>query len=186
MAGIPLTAGFIGKWAVFEVALSAGAWPVVIVGVLASAAAAYFYVRVIVVMYFHEPDSESAYVAHPSVLTATAIGDRGRGDPASWAIVPGPGARSGADCGTIHQVTDPSARDATSSLAMPVTDEALARRLADRMAEVEQALAGHVRSRAPFVTERRQPPDGGRRQALPPAAGAARRRDRLRTPTPTT
>ena len=32
MAGIPLTAGFIGKWAVFAVALSAGAWPVVIVG----------------------------------------------------------------------------------------------------------------------------------------------------------
>jgi NADH-quinone oxidoreductase subunit N len=74
MAGIPLTAGFTGKWAVFEVALAAGAWPVVIVGVLASAAAAFFYVRVIVVMYFHEPDSESAYVAHPSVLTASAVG----------------------------------------------------------------------------------------------------------------
>jgi NADH-quinone oxidoreductase subunit N len=74
MAGIPLTSGFTGKWAVFEVALAAGAWPVVIVAVLASAAAAFFYVRVIVVMYFHEPDSESAYVAHPSVLTASAIG----------------------------------------------------------------------------------------------------------------
>ena len=37
MAGIPLTAGFIGKWAVFAVALSAGAWPVVIVAVLMSA-----------------------------------------------------------------------------------------------------------------------------------------------------
>ncbi len=49
-------------------------------------------------------------------------------------------------------MTDPSVRDALSSLAMPVPDEALARRLADRMAEVEQALAGHVRSRAPFVT----------------------------------
>jgi len=74
MAGIPLTSGFVGKWAVFEVALAAGAWPVVIVGVLASAAAAFFYVRVIVVMYFHEPGEQSAYVVHPSVLTATAIG----------------------------------------------------------------------------------------------------------------
>jgi NADH-quinone oxidoreductase subunit N len=74
MAGIPLTSGFVGKWAVFEVALAAGAWPVVVVAVLASAAAALFYVRVIVVMYFHEPDAESAYVAHPSVLSATAIG----------------------------------------------------------------------------------------------------------------
>jgi NADH-quinone oxidoreductase subunit N len=74
MAGIPLTAGFTGKWAVFEVALAAGAWPVVIVAVLASAAAAVFYVRVIVVMYFHEPESDSAYVVHPSMLTAGAIG----------------------------------------------------------------------------------------------------------------
>jgi NADH-quinone oxidoreductase subunit N len=74
MAGIPLTSGFTGKWAVFEVALSAGAWPVVIVAVLASAAAAFFYVRVIVVMYFHEPDVESAYVVHPSIMTASAIG----------------------------------------------------------------------------------------------------------------
>jgi NADH-quinone oxidoreductase subunit N len=74
MAGIPLTSGFVGKWAVFEVALAAGAWPVVIVAILASAAAAFFYVRVIVVMYFHEPDSDSAYVVHPSILSATAIG----------------------------------------------------------------------------------------------------------------
>jgi NADH-quinone oxidoreductase subunit N len=74
MAGIPLTSGFMGKWAVFEVALAAGAWPVVIVAVLASAAAAFFYVRVIVVMYFHAPDDQSAYVVHPSALAATAIG----------------------------------------------------------------------------------------------------------------
>ncbi len=38
-------------------------------------------------------------------------------------------------------------------LALPVLDEALARRLGDRMAVVETALAGHVRSRASFVTE---------------------------------
>ncbi|HET8663941.1 MAG TPA: NADH-quinone oxidoreductase subunit NuoN [Nocardioides sp.] len=74
MAGIPLTSGFTGKWAVFEVALAAGAWPVVVVAVLASAAAAFFYVRVIVVMYFHEPDADSAYVVHPSILAAAAIG----------------------------------------------------------------------------------------------------------------
>jgi heptaprenyl diphosphate synthase len=38
------------------------------------------------------------------------------------------------------------------SLAMPVSDDALARRLTDRMGRVEEALAGHVRSRTPFVT----------------------------------
>jgi heptaprenyl diphosphate synthase len=46
--------------------------------------------------------------------------------------------------------------DATLSgdagLAMPVADEALARRLSERMRVVERDLTGHVRSRAPFVT----------------------------------
>ncbi len=89
MAGIPLTAGFTGKWAVFEVALAAGAWPVVIVAVLASAAAAFFYVRVIVVMYFHEPESDSAHVAHPSILSAAAIGVSAAATVA-LGILPGP------------------------------------------------------------------------------------------------
>lgn len=41
----------------------------------------------------------------------------------------------------------------TAGLALPVTDEALAERLEARMLAVEDALAGHVRSRAGFVTE---------------------------------
>ena len=73
MAGIPLTSGFTGKWAVFAVALSAGAWPVVIVAVLASAVAAYFYVKVIVLMFFAEPVGEGPSVTNPSVLTGTVI-----------------------------------------------------------------------------------------------------------------
>lgn len=40
-----------------------------------------------------------------------------------------------------------------SSLALPVTDPELEARLAARLALVEKALAGHVRSRAPFITE---------------------------------
>ena len=40
-----------------------------------------------------------------------------------------------------------------SALALPVTDSALADRLRDRMTIVEDALSGHVRSRAGFVTE---------------------------------
>jgi NADH-quinone oxidoreductase subunit N len=73
MAGIPLTSGFVGKWAVFEVALSADAWPVVIAAVLMSIVAAFFYVRVIVLMYFSEPAGEAPSVSRPSVLTATTI-----------------------------------------------------------------------------------------------------------------
>ncbi|MFC7496617.1 MULTISPECIES: polyprenyl synthetase family protein [unclassified Nocardioides] len=41
----------------------------------------------------------------------------------------------------------------SAALALPVGDEALAARLRDRLGLVEEALAGHVRSRADFVTE---------------------------------
>ena len=73
MAGIPLTSGFTGKWAVFAAAFAAGAWPVVIVAVLMSAVAAYFYVKVIVLMFFSEPIGEGPSVTSPSVLTGSVI-----------------------------------------------------------------------------------------------------------------
>ncbi len=73
MAGIPLTSGFVGKWAVFAVALSAGAWPVVVVAILSSVVAAFFYVRVIWLMYFSERTPEAPAVADPSIMTATTI-----------------------------------------------------------------------------------------------------------------
>ena len=51
-AGIPLTAGFVGKFLVFRSAIEAGAWPLVLVAVIASAAAAFIYIRLIVLMFF--------------------------------------------------------------------------------------------------------------------------------------
>ena len=39
-----------------------------------------------------------------------------------------------------------------ADLALPITDAGLARRLGERMAEVEEALFGHAVSRAPYVT----------------------------------
>jgi NADH-quinone oxidoreductase subunit N len=58
-AGIPLTAGFVGKFAVFSAAVSGGAWPLAVVGVLVSAASVFFYVRIIVLMYFTD-DADAA------------------------------------------------------------------------------------------------------------------------------
>ncbi len=72
-AGIPLTSGFTGKWAVFASAWAGGAWPLVVVAVLMSAVAAFFYVRVIVVMFFSDPVGEGPTVAVPSILTTAAI-----------------------------------------------------------------------------------------------------------------
>jgi NADH-quinone oxidoreductase subunit N len=73
MAGIPLTSGFTGKVAVFGSALEGGAWPLVVIAVLMSAVAAFFYVRVIVLMYFSEPVGEGPTVTMPSVLTTIVI-----------------------------------------------------------------------------------------------------------------
>ncbi|MCF3175285.1 NADH-quinone oxidoreductase subunit NuoN [Streptomyces sioyaensis] len=72
-AGIPLTSGFAGKFAVFKAAAQSGAGWLVVVGVLSSAIAAFFYIRVIVLMFFNEPKADGPTVAVPSPLTITAI-----------------------------------------------------------------------------------------------------------------
>ena len=72
-AGIPLTSGFISKFAVFSAAAKGGAVPLVIVGVIGSAVAAYFYVRVIVLMFFTEPHAEPVHVVMPSFWSKAAI-----------------------------------------------------------------------------------------------------------------
>jgi NADH-quinone oxidoreductase subunit N len=73
-AGIPLTSGFTGKFAVFQAAIAAGETPLVIVGVVSSAIAAFFYVRVIVLMFFSDPIPDGPEVVVPSVFTGTAVG----------------------------------------------------------------------------------------------------------------
>ncbi|MFW2512889.1 NADH-quinone oxidoreductase subunit NuoN [Demequina sp. SO4-13] len=50
-AGIPLTAGFVGKFEAFSAAIAGDAWPLVLIAVLASAVAAFFYVRLVVLMF---------------------------------------------------------------------------------------------------------------------------------------
>ncbi|MGO9509998.1 MAG: NADH-quinone oxidoreductase subunit NuoN [Mycobacterium sp.] len=72
-AGIPLTSGFISKFAVFKAAASGGAVPLVIIGVISSGIAAYFYVRVIVSMFFNEPTDDTPQVVAPGVLSKAAI-----------------------------------------------------------------------------------------------------------------
>lgn len=57
LAGVPLTSGFVGKLLVFGAAVSSGYTWVAVIGVLASAIAAFFYLRVLVVMYMQEPDA---------------------------------------------------------------------------------------------------------------------------------
>src|SRR3954469_13366067 len=73
LAGIPLTSGFTGKFAVFRAAIEAGAWPLVVVAVLASAVAAFFYLRVIVLMYFSPPAADGPTVGVPGLQTTIVL-----------------------------------------------------------------------------------------------------------------
>ena len=72
-AGIPLTAGFVGKFAIFSAAYKSGAISLVVVGVLASAIAAFFYIRVIIMIFFTDPVNDSVSVIIPSVKSKISI-----------------------------------------------------------------------------------------------------------------
>lgn len=74
LAGIPLTSGFTAKFGIFSAAIASGAIAPVLVAALASAISAFFYLKVIVLMYFAKPAAEGpAAVAVPSMLTQSAI-----------------------------------------------------------------------------------------------------------------
>ena len=77
MAGIPPTAGFIAKVGVFGAAIDAGHWELALIGVLASVIAAFFYIRVMVLMYMHEPSGDhepDASLAPRLALAIPAVG----------------------------------------------------------------------------------------------------------------
>lgn len=60
MAGIPPFAGFFGKFFVFYAAVKAGLYGLAVLGVLASVVAAFYYLRIIKIMYFDEPSGQLA------------------------------------------------------------------------------------------------------------------------------
>jgi NADH-quinone oxidoreductase subunit N len=66
--GLPPLAGFFAKWQVFLAAIDAHLFVLAVIGVLASAVSAFYYLRIVKVMYFDEPQSE--FVAVPAELTA--------------------------------------------------------------------------------------------------------------------
>ena len=73
LTGIPLTAGFTGKWFVFQASVSAGLIPLAVIGVLTSVISAFYYVRVIVNMYLADGEGDPAAGATPAVNWALYI-----------------------------------------------------------------------------------------------------------------
>jgi len=60
LAGIPPLAGFFAKFYVFLAAIQSGLYVLAVIGVLASVVGAYYYLRIIKLMYFDEPKGEFA------------------------------------------------------------------------------------------------------------------------------
>ena len=76
LAGIPPLLGFNAKLAVFTAAVNAGLYPLAVVGFVASVIGAYYYLRVIKVMYFDDPAEAYAGRATPvesAVIAASAV-----------------------------------------------------------------------------------------------------------------
>ena len=71
--GIPLTAGFIAKFSIFTAAYDSGNIAIVVVGVISSAIALFFYLRLVLIMFFKEPTDETVTVAVPSFMVSSGI-----------------------------------------------------------------------------------------------------------------
>jgi NADH-quinone oxidoreductase subunit N len=79
LIGVPLTAGFFGKFYIFKAALDSHLVWLTVLGLLNSAVAAYYYLRILVVMYMQEPGEATLSVAPmgPGIrmtLWASALG----------------------------------------------------------------------------------------------------------------
>ena len=59
LAGIPPLAGFWGKYYVFLAAVKADLWPLAILGVLASVIGAYYYIRIVIIMYVNAASTDA-------------------------------------------------------------------------------------------------------------------------------
>ncbi len=78
MAGIPPTAGFMGKFYIFSAAIKSGYIWLAIIGVINSVISIYYYLRVIIVMYFQEAEQEVSMPApSPAIVVALVLAAAG-------------------------------------------------------------------------------------------------------------
>lgn len=72
LAGIPLLAGFFGKLYIFQAAINAGLYTLAIIGVVTSVIGAWYYLRVVKVVYFDEP--KAPFTPYGNAATAAILG----------------------------------------------------------------------------------------------------------------
>ncbi|SRR5579875_436253 len=105
LAGVPPSAGFVGKYYVFQAAIVGNHIDLAVIGILTSVLGMYYYLRVIWAMYFTEPRNVSGGAGAIAATTGMAGEDEGEPEPAD--------AASGASVAPV--------RAGTATLARPVT-----------------------------------------------------------------
>jgi len=73
LAGIPPTAGFIGKFYIFMAAVDAGFTWLAVVALIFAAVSAFYYLRVVMVMYMHEPSTTQEAETHLALSPMTSV-----------------------------------------------------------------------------------------------------------------
>ncbi|MDP1730085.1 MAG: NADH-quinone oxidoreductase subunit NuoN [Devosia sp.] len=74
LIGLPPLAGFFAKWQVFLAAIEAQLFVLAVIGVLASAVSAFYYLRIVKVMYFDEPVAQFASVPRELTFVMALMG----------------------------------------------------------------------------------------------------------------
>jgi NADH-quinone oxidoreductase subunit N len=69
LAGVPPTAGFVGKLYIFQAAMGAQLYGLAVLGILTSALGAYYYLRVVLYMYFRPAEGEGEETLSSPSLT---------------------------------------------------------------------------------------------------------------------
>jgi NADH-quinone oxidoreductase subunit N len=73
LAGIPPTAGFIGKYFLFAAAIETGHNVLAVVAVLNAAISIYFYLRIVVAMFMRDATEKTGLVYSPGLLAALGV-----------------------------------------------------------------------------------------------------------------
>jgi len=74
LAGVPLTAGFVGKFAIFYTAVDNHYWTILIIAIIGATAGFYYYLKIVRHMYWNEPDSTDRWqLSHTSKTAMGAL-----------------------------------------------------------------------------------------------------------------
>ncbi len=73
LAGIPPLFGFWGKFLVFDAAVAAGMLPLAVIGIAASVIGAFYYIKVVKIIYFDDPAGEIVVTGHKTENALIAV-----------------------------------------------------------------------------------------------------------------